>query len=141
MTRDGGFRLLEHTADIGLEATAATCEGLFLNAAQGLKSLLFGESPAEATLQRAVTVAAGDRAELLVAWLNEILVFSETAHAVPAAFEIEALEPCRLTAIIVAEPFDDKRHTVERSAKAVTYHQLVVEERKDGWYARVYIDL
>lgn len=136
-----GFRLLEHTADIGLEATAASCVELFLVAARGLTFLLFGASPAEGTVSRGVALAAGDFAELLVTWLNEILVFSETARVVPASFQIEEFEDCRLTATISGEPFDPCRHVVERTAKAVTYHQLVVEERTGGWYARVYIDL
>lgn len=92
-------------------------------------------------MHRKVTVEAGDSAELLVAWLNEILVFSETARVVPASFSIHAFDQCNLTATISAEPFAADRHTVERIAKAVTYHQLVVEERNNGWYARVYIDL
>jgi SHS2 domain-containing protein len=141
LTDEGSFRLLEHTADIGLEATAASCEGLFKAAAQGLKTLLFGASPAVGTLQREVTLESGDTAELLVVWLNEILVFSETAHVVPATFVITELTGRQLTATISGESFDAARHTVERTAKAVTYHQLVVEEREKGWYARVYIDL
>ena len=44
-------------------------------------------------------------------------------------------------AVVTGESFDPARHVVERSAKAVTYHKLVVEERKGAWYARVYIDL
>ena len=137
----GRFRLLAHTADIGLEATASTVEELFVVAARGLKSLMFGDSPTIATLRREVALEAGDTAELLVAWLNEILVFSETTHAIPASFRIDTLESCRLNATISGEPFDPSRHSVERTAKAVTYHQLVVEERAGGWYARVYIDL
>jgi SHS2 domain-containing protein len=137
----GHFHLLEHTADIGLEVTAPSCEALFVTAAQGLKALMFGASPAKGGLSRDVRVEAGDIAELLVVWLNEILVFSETAHAVPASFSIQEVRACSLTATIIAEPFDATRHTVERGAKAVTYHQLVVEERQGGWYARVYIDL
>jgi len=92
-------------------------------------------------LHRQIVLEAGDAAELLVAWLNEILVFSETAQVVPASFLINDLQNCRLTATIAGEPFDAARHWVERTAKAVTYHRLVMEERGGGWYARVYIDL
>jgi SHS2 domain-containing protein len=137
----GRFRLLAHTADIGLEATAPTVEELFVVAARGLKNLMFGDSPTIATLHCEVALEAGDTAELLVAWLNEILVFSETTHAVPASFQIHDFKNCSLTATLAGEPFDPSRHAVERIAKAVTYHQLVVEERAGGWYARVYIDL
>lgn len=141
MSQRAHSRQLAHTADIGLEVRAASRQLLFTTAARGLTRMLFGVSPANVSLRREVVLAAGDPAELLVAWLNEILVFCETAHAVPAEFLIHQLDGCRLVASIGGEPFDPARHTVERTAKAVTYHQLVVEERSSGWYARVYIDL
>ena len=141
MSHRSGFCLLAHTADIGLEAFAPNLEELFAVAAQGLKALLFGDSPVRATIHRQVNVEGSDLAAVLVAWLNEVLYLCESAHLVPADFRIESLNEQRLTAVMGGEPFDPARHTVERSAKAVTYHQLLVEERKGGWYARVYIDL
>jgi SHS2 domain-containing protein len=135
------FRLLAHTADIGLEATAPTPESLFITAANGLRAMLFGISRAKESLRLEVRLGAESRADLLVAWLNEILCLCEMTRLVPATFEIVELTEQRLTATVTGEPFDPDRHTVERVAKAVTYHRLVVEERKGGWYARVYIDL
>ncbi len=141
MSRAPAFRLLAHTADIGLEATAPSRSELFRAAALGLKVLLFGDSPATAAERHAVRLGAGDRAELLVAWLNEVLFLCESKRLVPAAFDIVELTERSLAAVISGEPFDPGRHAVERTAKAVTYHQLLVEKRKGGWYARVYIDL
>ena len=135
------FRLLAHTADIGLEAVAPTRNELFEVAARGLRAMLFGRSPAEATLRLEVCLGADEPGELLVRWLNEILCLCEMTRLVPADFAIAACTDRQLTATISGEPFDPDRHTVERVAKAVTYHQLTVEERKGGWYARVYIDL
>ena len=141
MSKGARFRLLAHTADIGLEATAPSREELFVVAARGLRAMLFGISPAEETLRLEVHLEAGDSAELLVAWLNEILCLCEMTRLVPAEFEIIYLDEHCLRAVLTGEPFDPARHTVERTAKAVTYHRLVVEEKKTGWYARVYIDL
>lgn len=103
--------------------------------------MLFGISSAEGALRVEVRLEAGNRPELLVAWLNEILCLCEMTRLVPADFEIAELTDRQLTATITGEPFDPERHAVERTAKAVTYHRLLVEERKGGWYARVYIDL
>ena len=135
------FRLLAHTADIGLEATAPSCVELFVAIAEGLKVLLFGDSAAGAGLRHEVRLQAGDVAELLVAWLNEILFLCESERLVPATFEIVTLTGQELVAVVSGERFDPARHIVERTAKAVTYHRLVVEERPGRWYARVYIDL
>ena len=141
LKRRAGFRLLAHTADIGLVAYAPSCAELFIAAARGFKALVYGASPVQVVLRRMVRLEAGDQAELLVAWLNEILFLGENNRLVPAAFEICELTGQTLVAVIAGEPFDPALHAIERSAKAVTYHRLVVEERAAGWYARVYIDL
>lgn len=141
MSEVAGFRLLAHTADIGLEATAPTVGELFAVAARGLRAMLFGSTVGGATMRLEVQLDAESLAELLVVWLNEILYLCELARLVPADFEVVELTGKTLHAFVTGEPFDDNRHIVERTAKAVTYHRLVVEERPGGWYARVYIDL
>ena len=141
MTGRAGFRLLAHTADIGLEASAPTQAELFVAAAKGLTTLLFDGSPVVTAIHKEVCLEAPDDAALLVTWLNEILCFIEIDHLVPATFEIAELGGGKLVAVIGGEPYDTARHLVERTAKAVTYHRLVVEKRQKGWYARVYIDL
>jgi len=135
------FRLLAHTADIGLEATAATCEELFIAAAEGFKAMVFGDTPVQPAVAQRIEVLADDLPALLVAWLNEILYLCETTGLVPERFRIEHLDERHLSATVMGETFDPTRHSVERMAKAVTYHKLTVEERVNGWYARVYIDL
>ena len=141
MSEAARFRLLAHTADIGLEATAPTPAALFITAANGLRAMLFGTASAEPALRLEVHLEREGRAELLVAWLNEILCLCEMTRLVPADFAIIGLTERQLHAVVTGEPFDEARHAVERTAKAVTYHRLAVEERTGGWYARVYIDL
>lgn len=141
MSRAGRYRLLAHTADIGLEVTAASAEELFVIAARGLRSMLFGVTKAEPAIRLEVRLEGEGWAELLVAWLNEILCLCEMSRLVPAEFEIIGLGERQLHAVVTGEPYDASCHTVERTAKAATYHQLVVEARDGGWYARVYIDL
>jgi SHS2 domain-containing protein len=141
LTKRPGYRFLAHTADIGLEASASTPGEVFVVAARGLRAMLFGVSPAESSLRREVWLEAGNVPELLVAWLNEVLCLCEMTRLVPADFEIVELTGNTLHAFITGEPFDGDRHAVERTAKAVTYHRLVMEERANGWYARVYVDL
>jgi SHS2 domain-containing protein len=137
----GGYRLLEHTADMGIEATAKTPEELFAQAAYGLLDIMAGDSRAAAREERVVELTAVDHGELLVHWLNEILYLFETHGFFPADFEVEEAGTTRLRARIRGEPFDPPRHAVEREIKAVTYHQLTVQKTDGLWLARVYVDL
>ncbi len=55
-----GYRLLEHTADMGIEAQAATLDALFVGAARGLLEVLFGRPyPAEERQRLEVELEAG----------------------------------------------------------------------------------
>ena len=65
-----GFCLLEHTADIGIEAWGKSFFDLIEQTTRGLKYLLIGNSPVANKTQAQVCLEAEDRGELLVSWLN-----------------------------------------------------------------------
>jgi SHS2 domain-containing protein len=137
----GTHRLLEHTADMGIEASGETLEELFAQAAYGLLEIIAGTAEAHSREEKSVTVEGGDAEELLVNWLNEILYLFEIKRFFPLDFEIEEVRGNRLLARVRGEPFDPQRHPVEREVKAVTYHQLRVEKTDGLWHARIYVDL
>lgn len=141
MTAGTGHRLVPHTADMGIEAWSDSLSGLFSETALGLKEMMFGLTPIACQREQTVVVAAEDDAELLVAWLNEILYQLEACDLAPADFRIDQLGEHRLTAVIRGETGVAARLPREREVKAVTYHQLVLEQQPGGWFARVYVDL
>jgi SHS2 domain-containing protein len=136
----GSYRLIEHTADMGLEASGESRAELYLQAALALREILAttGGSPLE---EREVEVKGGDAAELMVKWLNEILFLLETKGFFPVFFRIEEVTAEMLRARVIGEPFDPDRHSVEREVKAATYHQLRVEQSDGVWHARIFVDL
>ena len=135
------YKLIEHTADMGIEARADSLPGVLRDMAKGLKALMFGDSPVFAKLDREITVQAEDLTELVVCWLNEVAYWCEKDNMVPAEFRIHLLNKAGIRATISGEPFDPLRHSAERQVKSVTYHQACLEEVPGGWYARVYVDL
>jgi SHS2 domain-containing protein len=137
----GTHRLLEHTADMGIEASGETLEELFAQAAYGLLEIIAGTPEALCREEKIVTVEGEDSEELLVNWLNEILYLFEIKRFFPLDFEIEEVRGKRVLARVRGEPFDPQRHPVEREVKAVTYHQLRLEKTDGLWQARVYVDL
>lgn len=135
------FRLLEHTADMGIEAHGGSCEEVLLAIARGLANLIYGDSPVAALVSVNIRVCAEDPVELLVNWLNEVCYRCERDNLVPAAYRIESIVGGELKAVVFAEPFDPERHVIERQVKSVTYHQACLERVSTGWHARVYVDL
>lgn len=137
----GDYRLLEHTADMGIEARAATLDALFVAAARGLQEIVFGRHwAAEPRQEIGVTLEGGDLEELLVAWLGEILFIMEQDCFCPAAFHIAEINGRRLKGSISGEPCREGERPL-REVKAVTYHRISVRQQHEGWRAQVYVDL
>lgn len=137
----GDFRLLEHTADMGIEAWADSLDALFIAAARGLQEVLFGsDGSPEGRQQLKVELQAGDEEELLVAWLGEILYLVEQRGFCPAFFVIEEIGRQKLKGSVVGG-YQQEGSRPLREVKAVTYHLLRVLYRNKSWQARVYLDL
>lgn len=135
------FRLIEHTADIGIEARGDSRQELFVAAACGLRDILLGGVNIRHDTEVSVEVQGADDGELLVNWLNEIIFLFDTKFLLPAAFAIERLEKNHLNARVTGATFDPALHSVEREVKAATYHQLFLEQRSGIWFARIFLDL
>ncbi|BCA81054.1 archease [Desulfuromonas sp. AOP6] len=135
------YRLLEHTADMGIEATAATLEELYTQAAKGLIAIIFEDAGGTALSDRAIELDGSDLADLLVRWLNEILYLIEVEHFLPCRFTLEPIQDHHLRGIVGGFHFDVENVRAEREIKAVTYHRLEVIRQGSDWLARVYVDL
>ncbi len=141
------WRTIEHTADLGLEVEASTLEELFVAGAHGMTGVLLGDEDGacdrrlgEGAEWREVRLAAPDRDALLVDWLRELLFIQISEGLLFAAAEIGELGDERLVArVAFAPPASDS--LVERELKGVTYHDLRIGQRGDGWFARVVFDL
>jgi SHS2 domain-containing protein len=133
--------LFEHTADLGLRATAPTLNELFAEAAAALVSAMVEDPTAVRPSQDVrIEVAGTDREFLLFDWLKELLLRFETDRTLFAAFDVSVSES-GLTATARGEPYDPARHVLAHEVKAITYHELKVEEGVDGWLAEVIVDI
>lgn len=67
------YHTIEHTADVGIEVSAASLEELFSGAAEGMLSIMLGGAEIAPTASTEVEIQAGDLAELMFKWLNELI--------------------------------------------------------------------
>jgi len=135
------FRILEHTADVGFEAWGATREEVFAHAARALINLIVDLEAVNPREQVAVRIQGSDPASVLVNWLSEILFLHDAEAWLFREFEIQDLQDDSLNALARGEKFDRSRHQAKLMVKAITYHQLVLEESPQGWRAQVYVDI
>ncbi len=135
------LREIDHTGDIGIEVRADTLSELFERAAWGLFSVLTDPGTVRDRTARAVTVEADDRESLMVRWLSELNFLHVTQHVLFRRFAIDELTDTHLAATAWGEAIDPDRHPVYTEIKAVTYHQLDIEEMDDGWHVQIIFDM
>ena len=127
-------RFVSHTGELQIEIEAPTEAGVFGEAAHALAELIDGGPGEPAT--RDVHVDAADRTTLLAEWLSELVFLVETEAFVPERIVELDLADRSLRAIVGGRT-GTPRHLV----KAVTYHDLALESRDGGWFARVVLDV
>ena len=136
-----GFEVLEHPADIGFRAFAPTLADVYASAAVAMLSIAGDPSAVEPHEERRLAVESGDRESLMVDWLNEVLYWYDGRLFAFRDFRVEALDTDRVVAVGIGEPRRPDRHRARLIVKAVTYHQLRIEERDGQWIAEVYVDI
>jgi SHS2 domain-containing protein len=137
----GMYELFEHTADLGLRATAPDLDALFAEMAACLfTAILEDPTSVRPTTAVAVEIAGTDREFLLFDWLKELLYRFDAEHQVFARFEVR-VRPDGLSGTAWGEPLDPERHLLNHEVKAITYHELAVEPVEGGWRAEVIVDI
>ncbi len=142
-TRMGSIEYFEHTADVGIRATAETLEELFQTAAEALFGfIVVNRDEVRCSESETVELDAESTADLLVAWLNELIFRCETQHKLYSRFEIRLSDNGRrLQATIAGEPIDRDRHILDHEVKAVTHHGLVLHRLNTAWVAEFILDI
>lgn len=134
------YQVIEHTADVGIHATGATLEKLFTQAALGLLDIIGTWKPGHGSETIAIEVSAHDLGALLVDWLSEILFLQDARDCLISSLEVVTVD--RLSAAGSVGIATHGNDVIEGTpVKAITYHQLQVEETEDGWTARVFFDI
>ena len=136
-----GFRILDHTADIGLEVHGNDLAELFANAARGMFQIIVSPKNVNPTHELPVNVTAENLENLLVNWLSELLYLFSAKAMLVARCEIAEIDRHHISAKCFGEPIDPSRHELCAEIKAVTYHELKVEKLADGFRARVLFDI
>ncbi len=136
------YEVFEHTADLGLRVRAADLDTLFAEAAQALFSVVVEDLQTVEPRQRLdVHLPPDDREYLLFDWLKQLLFHFDAHHLLFSRFEVR-VGASGLTGTAWGEPLDRARHVLDHEVKAITYHELRVEQEADGgWLAEVIVDI
>ncbi|HBL53292.1 MAG TPA: protein archease [Syntrophaceae bacterium] len=136
------YKLIDHTADLGIEVTGRTKKELFTKATLSLMDIVVERKGTGAGVkEKALTVEGSDPADLLINFLREILYLFNGEALIVGECEITKCGNKALDARLLLEPYNKKKHVMKTEIKAVTYHGLAVKKTKKGWRARVIFDV
>ncbi len=128
-------------ADLTVDTWGETLEDVFRQSAIALFNAI---TPIEGISQdetREFEVEGHDMGALLFNFLDELLYLQEVDLIVFSGFDLEIdRESFILTATCHGELFDLSKHTQGIAVKAVTFHQMKMEQTDEGWALRVVLD-
>ncbi len=139
----GTIEVFDHTADVGLRIRGDDLDDLFRTAAEGLVDYVVANREA-VRVERVEPVAlrAESTADLLFAWLDELIFRTETGHVLYGRFDVSVSgDGLSLEAEIGGEPIDPDRHALDHEVKAVTRHGFVLGREGAGWMAELILDI
>ncbi|HET6346713.1 MAG TPA: archease [Myxococcota bacterium] len=137
-TRASGHQQLDHTADLCLRLWGPTAEAVLLEGARAIVGILTEAATLEPTARRTLTIDGLDREDLLVRWLNEVLVLALTEGflVTDATLRIDGL---RLVAEVRGQA--NAQGAIVTELKSVTYNHLAFTVSREHCEARVVIDV
>jgi len=136
-----GYKLLDHTGDIGITVWADNLKDLYSQAATALFDIITERDRVKGLEQRDVRVEGRDNEELLVAWLNELLYLHEVERLLFHDFTITDIGGGTLKGVVRGEVLQEDYHIIHTTVKAATFHQLQVKNENGRWSARVILDI
>jgi SHS2 domain-containing protein len=127
----------EHTGEVRVRLDAERLEDLFVEAGRALGEILgVRHESAEADVER-ISLSARDHESLLCAWLDELIFQNERSGLIYDEIVIEELGEDHLRATVEGGRMAELRTPV----KAATLHGLKIERTRDGFTARVVLDV
>jgi SHS2 domain-containing protein len=135
------FEELAHTADWAMRARAANLPELFAESARGMNALT-GARPlntveeARLRMHRTMNLSAPDAESLLVAFLSELVYAAEQENLMFDEFEIQVVGE-KLKVEMSGAPIA----SINKSIKAVTYHNLKIREVEGGVEVEIVFDV
>ncbi len=139
------FEIIDHTADVGIKAHGNTLTELFENAARGMFSVITreGANPQGSHVEKNIEINkdAGELEDMLVSWLSELLYIFNREKLCFNSFKIAGLNNNSLKAVAGGVSIDLYQNDLYTEIKAVTFHNLKIEEDVEGFNCTIIFDV
>ncbi|PIW67330.1 MAG: archease [Candidatus Omnitrophica bacterium CG12_big_fil_rev_8_21_14_0_65_42_8] len=139
------FELVDHTADVGIKAHGSTLTELFENAARGMFAVIAGEKykAQGSKIEKKIEINENkdNLEEILVSWLSELLDIFNREKIYLDNFRILSLNNNGIKAETSGVNIDLYQSDLYTEIKAVTFHNLKIEEDVEGFSCTIIFDV
>ncbi len=131
-----GFEEVDHTADIALRVWGEDFYSLLKQAARGMYALMGSERQHDTVIDHIFFVEPGSRESKLVDFLSEILYLCEDK-----GFLFDTFEFIQRNDGLIVRVKGSLVKSIDRTIKAVTFHNLEVQETSEGFSTLITFDV
>ncbi|WXG43146.1 MAG: archease [Promethearchaeati archaeon SRVP18_Atabeyarchaeia-1] len=139
-----GYRYLEHTADVMIEARGASIGEAFSFGAEAMFNVMLDPSKVDQKMSVKIEVSAEDIEALLYSWLEELLFRFSVDRIAFSAFRFHLVKVgggLKGMGEARGETYDPKKHGRKTEVKAITYAEMQITEDRDGSRIRFVLDI
>lgn len=131
-----GFKEIKHTADWALLVWGENIETLFKEAARGMYALMSAQPVRAPRRIYEFSTNQTDLESQLVSFLSELLYYSEQEKLIFDSFDFKLSESeffARMEGTEIA--------SIQKLIKAVTFHNLEIKQRSQGYQVEIVFDV
>jgi len=136
------FRIVDHTGDLAVRLWGNDPPDLLRSAGLALTRILAPEARVRASRSYPITAGGADLAEILIGWMNRLLLVHHLQQALFCEFDVGPVSGGTVVGTAHGEPIDRERHGTLIEIKAATYHDVRIRRDDRGrWTTRVVLDV
>ncbi len=138
------YKYLPHTADTKFRAYGKTLEEAFANAALAMTNVMVDTAQVKGKTAKKITADGSDLQSLLYSFLEKFLILLDSENFFLAEIKRISISKSSSGYKLTAEASGDDAanyETIGPQVKAVTYNDMIVEEKKSACMVQVVLDI
>lgn len=135
------YQLLDHTADIAIEATGPTMATVFAAVADGMAAAMCDDIPNQGGSEITVTACGESPTAALFEYLDELILQRDIQLVLPVENRVAIDQSENQITVHGAARGVPLDQITAREIKAVTYSDMELAEKNGSWYAHVVFDV
>ena len=138
------YKFIDHTADVMFEVKAKTLKEIFENAALATFEVQVDLKRVKRIVKKKIKLKSNDIQDLFFDFLEELIYLKDAKYLVFNKFKTNLKEKngeFLFECVAEGEKINPKKHGLKTDVKAVTLHEFYLKKVKNGYKARVLLDI